>query len=270
MEGTDPDSASAALTAGVSADANAIITEMRTQKEQDRSIMDTQIDAKVEFQAKVLEYLAIIAAKGNEEQPTATGQIVTGDSGLNEKAPDTPKTDKLNKSTDALENATEGNTLGMMEVTAGLGALGSLMGENSGITKLMHVATLANTAATIANTFSQAFGGFGANGGVISSSGFVGLADGGVATQAMPYVIGEGRKNEAVVPLPNNREIPVVMKNDSNQGTVINHYDFSNADPASEARIRNMIEANGAQTFNKVFSEMDRGGMYAKKAGRRR
>ena len=157
-------------------------------------------------------------------------------------------------------------------------SLGINVGENTALGKLMQIATIAQTAATWANTIAQSTseGGsivasiFGlANGGVMSNKGFTPLANGGYATQATPYLVGEGRKNEAVVPLPNNREIPVELKGGGESTTVNNNYDFRGADAASEARIRRMIEANGAQTFNKVFSEMDRGGSYAKRAGRR-
>jgi len=117
--------------------------------------------------------------------------------------------------------------------------------------------------------FSSIFS-LGANGGVMSTKGFTPLANGGYATQATPYMVGEGRKNEAVVPLPNNREIPVEIKDSKPSTTVVNNYDFTNADAASEARIRRMIEANGKATFGKVFNEIDRGGTYAKKSGRRR
>ena len=133
-------------------------------------------------------------------------------------------------------------------------------------------ALAANTAALISSSATSAVGGFplGANGGVMSDKGFTPLANGGIATKAQPYIIGEGRKNEAVVPLPNNREIPVVMQGDSGGDTIVNNYDFRNADATTEARIRGMIEANGAETFNKVYKEMDRGGSFAKRAGRRR
>jgi hypothetical protein len=74
--------------------------------------------------------------------------------------------------------------------------------------------------------FSSIFGGLGGLGSGLMSifglerGGVIGLAkggmmprysDGGVATQPT-YLVGEGKQNEAVVPLPDNRSIPVNLK----------------------------------------------------------
>lgn len=88
----------------------------------------------------------------------------------------------------------------------------------------------------IGSLFSSLFGGLGGMGGGLMSifglekGGVIGLAkggmaryaDGGVATQPT-YLVGEGKKNEAVVPLPDNRSIPVNLKGQgSTNNTSIN------------------------------------------------
>lgn len=50
---------------------------------------------------------------------------------------------------------------------------------------------------------------FGANGGIMSSRGLNAYANGGIATGPQMAIFGEGRMNEAFVPLPDGRSIPV-------------------------------------------------------------
>ena len=83
-------------------------------------------------------------------------------------------------------------------------------------------------------------------------------------------LIGEGNRNEAVVPLPNNREIPVDMKGSS--GDTINieqNFDFRNADSGSISQLRTEAKSIEDRTFNRVFNEINKGGNYAKMVGRR-
>lgn len=98
-----------------------------------------------------------------------------------------------------------------------------------------------------------------------------GFALGGIVNKPTVALIGEGRNFEAVVPLPNNREIPVRIENNTEStGTVItNNFDFSGADAQTETRIRALIERNGNDTFNRVFGEVNRGGKFSKIVGRR-
>ena len=96
------------------------------------------------------------------------------------------------------------------------------------------------------------------------------FASGGIAKAPQLALIGEGSRNEAVVPLPNNREIPVDMKGSS--GDVINieqNFDFRNADPSTITSLRREARAIGDQTFNRVFTEINKGGKYAAMVGRR-
>ena len=114
------------------------------------------------------------------------------------------------------------------------------------------------------------FFGVGAANGGIMSKGFTPLADGGVVRSPTLGLVGEGRNNEAVVPLPNNREIPVEMR--GNTGDTINieqNFDFTNADSGSVAQLRTEARAIEERTFNRVFAEVNKGGKYAKIVGRR-
>lgn len=70
------------------------------------------------------------------------------------------------------------------------------------------------TAAATTSTATAAF----ANGGIMSSAGSLPLkayANGGVANTPQLALFGEGRMNEAYVPLPDGRSIPVTMKGDA-------------------------------------------------------
>jgi len=96
------------------------------------------------------------------------------------------------------------------------------------------------------------------------------LATGAITNGPSLAFIGEGRTNEAVVPLPNNREIPVQLT--GSQGDIINieqNFDFSNATTAAIPQLRAEAKAIEDRTFNRVFSEINRGGKFAKMVGRR-
>ena len=113
-------------------------------------------------------------------------------------------------------------------------------------------------------------GGQTAANGAVFQGGFRAFADGGYVTKPTLGLIGEGGQNEAVVPLPNNREIPVDMK--APAGDTINieqNFDFRNADTAAIPRLRAEARAIEERTLARVFSEIDRGGRYAKISGRR-
>jgi hypothetical protein len=62
-----------------------------------------------------------------------------------------------------------------------------------------------------------------ADGGVIpmAKGGITGYRNGGIATEPT-YLVGEGKHNEAVVPLPDGRSIPVNMKGGGNNNIVVN------------------------------------------------
>ena len=114
------------------------------------------------------------------------------------------------------------------------------------------------------------FGGlFGlADGGVIPK-GINSMATGGIVDKAQIVQIGEGKTAEAVVPLPNNREIPVKLEGERNQLVFNQSFDFRNADPATETRLRQQMEEIKRATITTVQSELNRGGSLAKRTGRR-
>jgi hypothetical protein len=109
-----------------------------------------------------------------------------------------------------------------------------------------------------------------ANGAVTTGLQVPGYAKGAITTKPQLAMIGEGKNREAVVPLPNNREIPVDLR--GNQGdtfTIENNYDFTNADANTISQLRNETGLIEERVFNRVFSEMNKGGKYAKMSGRR-
>ncbi len=73
-------------------------------------------------------------------------------------------------------------------------------------------------------TYADAFDSFKfKNGGIMSSLGAMQVntyKNGGVATSPQVSVFGEGRQNEAYVPLPDNRTIPVTLKGGQNNQTI--------------------------------------------------
>ncbi len=95
--------------------------------------------------------------------------------------------------------------IGIAKLFAGLGGGGGADMSKSGITE----GTLApmRQYADAAGNMAPNFAGF-ANGG-IAKGGFRAFANGGVVSGPTLGLVGEGRYNEAVVPLPNGRAIPV-------------------------------------------------------------
>lgn len=92
-----------------------------------------------------------------------------------------------------------------------------------------------------------------ANGGVMSSGGPLPLktySNGGIANSPQLAVYGEGRMNEAYVPLPDGRTIPVTMTGAANQNAaptsnVFNmpiSIDATGADPATLVRVIDQVE----------------------------
>lgn len=96
----------------------------------------------------------------------------------------------------------------------------------------------------------NAFAGF-ANGGVMSPWGSLPLnayAGGGVATGPQMAVFGEGRQNEAYIPLPDNRTVPVTLSGGSGGGgTIVNVYNNGSGDTVRKEQKQN---ANGQQQID--------------------
>ena len=73
-----------------------------------------------------------------------------------------------------------------------------------------------------ASGISSLIGGFFgfANGGMVKG-GFRAYANGGIATKPTIGLVGEGKYNEAIVPMPNGKAIPVDMKGSQGQNNNI-------------------------------------------------
>lgn len=116
-------------------------------------------------------------------------------------------------------------------------------------------------------------GGYSASawGNVLSPRGPIALAGGGVVSGPHVALIGEGMYNEAVVPLPDGRRIPVDMRGGGRGGTtqVIN-IDARGADPGVEIRLRALIERSSETTLARAAQLNRDGGAYARQNGARR
>ena len=116
-----------------------------------------------------------------------------------------------------------------------------------------------------------AIGGF-ADGGIMTGSGPMPLRSygrGGVAYSPQMALFGEGSTPEAYVPLPDGRTIPVTMKGGGNGMTVVQNFDFSNADGSTVANLRQAASVIQEQTKQAIYAEMQDGGNVAKISGRR-
>lgn len=111
-------------------------------------------------------------------------------------------------------------------------------------------------------------GGAAANGAVFKG-GITPFQNGGMVNKPTLGLIGEGKNNEAVVPLPNNREIPVDLRGSGDTINIEQNFDFTNADTSAVPQLRAEARAIEDRTFNRVFAEINRGGRYAKMSGRR-
>jgi len=94
--------------------------------------------------------------------------------------------------------------------------------------------------------FSGGLGGFlgFANGGMVKG-GFQAYANGGIATKPTLGLVGEGRYNEAIVPMPNGKAIPVDMKGAGQQNNVT-----VNVSVDSEGNASTNMQQDSAQAGN--------------------
>lgn len=136
---------------------------------------------------------------------------------------------------------------------------------------IMQASATSSSGGGWASFFGSLFGGGGAANGAIFKGGITPFQDGGLVKSPTVGLVGEGRYNEAIVPLPNNREIPVELRGG---GETINinteqHFDFTNANADTVAQLRSEAKMIEERTFNKVFAEINKGGRYARMVGRR-
>ena len=109
-------------------------------------------------------------------------------------------------------------------------------------------------------------------GGIMTSSGPMPLrsySQGGIANSPQLAVYGEGSQPEAYVPLPDGRTIPVTMQGGGQSVVVNQHFDFSNADEGTEAKLRQAAGAIMAQTKASLLQDIQDGGSVSKVVGRR-
>lgn len=99
--------------------------------------------------------------------------------------------------------------IGIAKMFAGLGGGGNSGGSGGGISDILPGARQYMGGADVAGNFTPNLMGF-ANGGVVSG-GFKAFANGGVVSGPTLGLVGEGKYNEAVVPLPDGRSIPVQL-----------------------------------------------------------
>ena len=91
-------------------------------------------------------------------------------------------------------------------------------------------------------------------------------AGGGAVLAGRAYTVGE-RGRETFVPNTGGRIVP----NGEGGGnvSVVQNFDFSNADEAVLARLQGASQEIQNQTFSSVFEAIGQGGTYAKASGRR-
>lgn len=110
-----------------------------------------------------------------------------------------------------------GTTASTVKATADTTAATATVTLSTAMLEAALAATNLSISLTAAATTSTATAAF-ANGGIMSSSGSLPLmkyANGGVANKPQLALFGEGRMNEAYVPLPDGRSIPVTMTGDA-------------------------------------------------------
>jgi tape measure domain-containing protein len=129
----------------------------------------------------------------------------------------------LKKSADETNKAVPTFQESLGKVTAGIGiAAGAIMGIAAGIGQIKEGGT-SNVLGGIGSILMGIGGGIGGIAGLIPKSGkaangavwnggFKAFANGGMVTGPTLGLIGEGRYNEAIVPLPDGRSIPVQMR----------------------------------------------------------
>ena len=110
-----------------------------------------------------------------------------------------------------------------------------------------------------------------ADGGIMTPKGAMPLkayANGGIATSPQMMLFGEGQMNEAVVPLPNGREIPVEMRGNAGGANVTFNQNFNidarGAEGGVEERIKQAVAEGARQGYAMVVNDLSRGGPVAR------
>jgi len=156
---------------------------------------------------------AAAAATTSAATSAATGAATTAATGATTGAAQTAAV--TTAMTTMTAETTTAMTTVVTEMTTGMTGLTTAMGEMSLVTTSSMGEMVAVVSAAMAEmvTTSAAGAAF-ADGGIMTSSGPLSLkayANGGVATSPQLALFGEGSMNEAYVPLPDGRSIPVTM-----------------------------------------------------------
>lgn len=110
-----------------------------------------------------------------------------------------------------------------------------------------------------------------AMGDILTARGPIALASGGIVDRPYLSLIGEGAMNEAVVPLPDGRRIPVDMRGGGRGGvTNVINIDARDAAPGVEIRLRSYIEQRLGQQLAAIPMLSRDGGGFARQTGARK
>lgn len=96
-----------------------------------------------------------------------------------------------------------------------------------------------------------------ANGGIMTNSGPVELrkyANGGIANRPQMALFGEGKMNEAYVPLPDGKTIPVTMSGSNGGGVVVNVINNASGTQAREERTQN---PDGSTSIDVIIEQVE-------------
>lgn len=99
-----------------------------------------------------------------------------------------------------------------------------------------------------------------ANGGIMTPSGPIPLhsyANGGIATSPQLALFGEGRMNEAFVPLPDGRSIPVSLRGGAGSQPIMQTFNFNG--PADRAQVITAAQLGAAMAREQRIDDRNRG-----------
>ena len=206
-------------------------------------------------QASISESMNGIVSSFENGASSLGNALPAWDTALSTNIPDALKTatNDTNKATPTFQES-------LGKVTAGIGiAAGAIMGIAAGISQIKEGGTsnVLGGIGSVLMSLGGAVGGFagffkGANGGVAGGGWkpfpVTAFANGGMVNGPTLGLVGEGKYNEAIVPLPDGRSIPVQMKGPSGGGL-------------REAMSGNNGKASGSPILNMSFQSTNINGV---------
>jgi hypothetical protein len=151
-----------------------------------------------------------------------------------------------------------------------LDSIGKLSGGSSGggdflsgIFKLFGGDTPATAPATGSGVFAGLSGYEFAAGGVMTRFGKMPLnayAGGGIANSPQVAIFGEGRMNEAFVPLPDGKRIPVDVRGSGSGSSVVINQTINVGEGVSLSQVQSAMQISKQQTLAEVSNQLRRGG----------